>query len=360
MPHDEDTDDRSLCAEMAQLHLVGRSQPMIALFHWIKKSSAASDLPVLITGETGVGKELVARAVHRLDPKRRHGAFVAVNCIALSPGIADSELFGHRRGSFTGAIEDHRGFFRSADRGVLFLDEVADLEIALQGKLLRVLQEGRVLAVGGDHEVTVSARIIAATNKDLPTQVAQGQFRLDLYHRLAVLECCVPSLSERPDDIPLLVAHFVEKHVSAQSRRPAVHAGFVKALQRVELPGNVRQLENIVCRALALKGATAPLGVEDLPEVLVQLDQGASRRPSGARAGSTGTVSASHPPGTQEDWSAFLTAHGGSLSGCLGACERMLLQAALDSAGGNQSQAARLLGITPRSVYNKLRRHARE
>jgi len=332
---------------------------MIALFRWIKRASAASDLPVLFTGETGTGKELVARAIHRLDPKRCHGPFVPVNCIALSPGVADSELFGHRRGSFTGAIEDHRGFFRSADRGVLFLDEIADLEMALQGKLLRVLQDSRVMAVGENRELTVNARVVAATNKDPRALITEGRFRLDLYHRLAVLEARVPPLSERRDDIALLVAHLVEKHVALRSTRPPVHAGFVETLERISLPGNVRQLENLVCRALALGSDDAPLGVEDLPpEVLDQLGRPAPPTVAGPQPEVTRTASAGHPPGTPADWSDFLAAHSGSLSRCLGACERVLLQAALDSAHGNQSQAARLLGITARSVYNKLRRHA--
>lgn len=163
MPHVEGMDEQRLCTEMARLGLVGHTPSMIALFKWIKTASAADDLPILITGETGTGKELVARAIHRLDTKRCHGPFVPVNCIALNPGVADSELFGHRRGSFTGATEDHRGFFCSADRGVLFLDEVADLEMPLQGKLLRVLQEGCVHPVGEDREATVNARVVSAT-----------------------------------------------------------------------------------------------------------------------------------------------------------------------------------------------------
>jgi two-component system response regulator PilR (NtrC family) len=352
-------DEQRHVAEMAQLGLVGRSPSMIALFQWIKKASVAGDLPVLITGETGTGKELVARAIHRLDPNRSHGPFVPVNCIALSSGVADSELFGHRRGSFTGATEDHRGFFRSADRGVLFLDEVADLEMALQGKLLRVLQEGRVHAVGEDREVTVSTRVIAATNKDLRALIAEGRFRLDLYHRLNVLEARLPPLSERRDDIAILVAHFVEMNAALRSKRPpAVQAGFVETLERIALPGNVRQLENLVCRALALTTDDAPLGVEDLPpEILGHPERQAPPTAAGPQPQVTSTASAGHPPGTPAEWSAFLSAQGGSLSSCLDACERLLLQAALDSAHGNQSQAARLLGITARSIYNKLRRH---
>ena len=347
---------------MESLGLVGRSAAMVDLYRWIDRASTASDLPVLITGETGTGKELVARAVHRLDPKRSRGPLVPVNCIALSSGIADSELFGHRRGSFTGAIDDHRGFFRTADRGVLFLDEIADLEPALQGKLLRVLQDGRVTAVGENREVAVSVRVIAATNKDLPSLIAEGRFRLDLLHRLAVLEVRLPPLSERRDDVALLVEHFVEKHASLRTRRLTAYPGFVEAIQAIALPGNVRQLENIVRRALAGRPDDDSLGVEDLPPQLLLHGSGC-REPSPRdvalpQAQPAGSVSADHPPGTSAEWSAFLAAHSGCLSACLGACELELLNAALTATRGNQSQAARLLGITPRGLYAKRRRHA--
>ena len=282
-----------------------------------------------------------------------------VNCIALSTGIADSELFGHRRGSFTGAIDDHRGFFRTADRGVLFLDEIADLEPALQGKLLRVLQDGHVTAVGENRAVALSVRVIAATNKDLPSLIADGRFRLDLLHRLAVLEVRLPSLPERRDDIAPLVKHFVEKHAALRTRRPTAYPGFVKAIEAITLPGNVRQLENLVCRALAMKTDDTPLGIEDIPpEVLCQLDRLAPPTAAIPQPDLTSTAAGERPPGTPAEWNAFFRMGSGGLSACLYACERLLLQAALDCAHGNQSQSARLLGITTRCLYNKRRRHA--
>ena len=362
MLHVDATEEQRLATDMARLGLIGRSKPMMELFHWIKSASAASDLPVLLSGETGTGKELVARAIHRLDANRCRGPLVPVNCISLSPGVADSEFFGHRRGSFTGAIEDHRGFFRSADRGVLFLDEIADLEMTLQGKLLRVLQEGRIRAVGEDREVIVNARVIAATNKDLRSLIEEGRFRLDLYHRLAVLEARIPPLCERRDDLELLVAHFVEKHSSLPSNRPPVHAGFVEALRRIWLPGNVRQLENIVRRALANGADRTSIGVERLPlEVLDQRDRlneaPSTRSSTGSRQPKMASPSQS-PPGSSTDWSAFLEAHLGDAARCIAACERVLLKVALDRAHGNQSHAARLLGITARCLYNRRRRYA--
>jgi DNA-binding NtrC family response regulator len=354
-------EEKSLCDEMEQVGLVGRSGAMVALFRWIEQASGVSDLPALITGETGTGKELVARAIHRLDAKRGRGPFVPVNCAALSPGVAESELFGHRRGSFTGASQDHRGLFRSADGGVLFLDEIADLEPALQGKLLRVLQDSRVLAVGEDRETSVSVRVVAATNKDLRALVAEGRFRLDLYHRLAVLEARVPPLGERRDDIGRLVAHLVEKHGALRPQRTSAAPGFVKALARLDLPGNVRQLENLVRRALVQRADEAPLDIEDLPpeawDELCRQDCPAAPGPA-PRSPAPSLPAPDRLPGTAVEWSAFLATQRWSLSRSLRACERVLLQTALESARGNQSQTARLLGITPRSVYNKLRQHA--
>lgn len=350
-------EEERLCGDMAGLGLVGRSGAMVALFRWIERGSGVSDLPALVTGETGTGKELVARAIHCLDPKRGQGPFVPVNCIALSPGVAESELFGHRRGSFTGATQDHRGLFRSADRGVLFLDEIADLEMALQGKLLRVLQDSRVLGVGEDRETSVSVRVVAATNKDIRALVAEGRFRLDLYHRLAVLEARVPSLGERRDDIGPLITHFIEKHGALRPKCTAAAPRFVKALACLDLPGNVRQLENLIRRALVQRADEAPLDIEDLPpEAWSELcrQDGASAPGPAQRPPTT----PDHLPGTPVEWSAFLATQRWSLSRSLRVCERLLLQAALERARGNQSQTARLLGITPRSVYNKLRQHA--
>ena len=179
--------------------MVGDSATMDGVFRWILRVSPLSELPVLLSGETGTGKELVARSIHRLDPRRADGPFVAVNCGAIVSGLAESELFGHRRGAFTGALHDRLGLVRAARGGVLFLDEIGDLDPGLQSKLLRVLQEHRVLAVGEDHEVAVNVRIIAATNRSLDEMVHARTFRADLFHRLNVLSIRIPALRERSE-----------------------------------------------------------------------------------------------------------------------------------------------------------------
>jgi Sigma-54 interaction domain len=186
------TDEESIRGKMRQLGMVGESQAITAVFRTILRVSPLSDLPILITGETGTGKELIAHGIHQLDPKRCDGPFVALNCAAISPGLAESELFGHRRGAFTGADRERKGLIRAAEGGVLLREESGELDDALQAKLLRVLQEHRVLGIGEDREVPVSVRIVAATNRDLGEMVQQRKFRADIFHRLHVLAIHIP------------------------------------------------------------------------------------------------------------------------------------------------------------------------
>jgi transcriptional regulator with PAS, ATPase and Fis domain len=236
---------------MKMLGIVGESQAIMSVCRTILRISLLSDLPILLTGETGTGKELLARAIHQLDPKRSNGPCIALNCGAISPGLVESALFGHRRGAFSGADQDRKGLIRSAEGGVLFLDAIGELNDALQAKLLRVLQERRVLGVGEDQEVPVNVRVIAATHRDLEEMVQQRKFRADLFHRLNVLSIHLPSLRERPADIKPLIEHFVEKsRFLKPGVRLAIAPDFVDALMQLELPGNARQLENLVWRAL--------------------------------------------------------------------------------------------------------------
>jgi transcriptional regulator with GAF, ATPase, and Fis domain len=342
-------EDARLQSVLLSLGVVGQSPLLLAAYRWVMRASPLSDLPALLLGETGTGKELLAHAIHQLDPRRRNGPFVAVNCAAISPGVAESELFGHRRGAYTGAQHDRRGLVRAADGGVLFLDEVGELDESLQGKLLRVLQQGRVLAVGEDREVAVDVRVVAATNRDLEEMVERGTFRADLYHRLHVLPVRVPPLRERPEDVAPLVRHFMHRHAGPCAAREVTDA-FLAALRQARLPGNVRQLENLVNGVLAGREDDRPLDLPDLPpEILAEVAEHSVPPPppaAPARAAPAG-LNAVH----------LLAAHGGNLARALEHCEGLLVQAALAAAGGNQSRTARMLGITPRSVYNKIRKH---
>jgi len=357
------TGEQRIKFTMRNLGIIGESNAMISIFHWIERISALSDLPLLITGETGTGKQVLAHAIHRLDPKRRHGPFVAVNCGAISSPLAESELFGHRRGAFTGADRDRKGLIRAAEGGVLFLDEIGEVDDTLQVKLLRVLQERRVLGVGDDQEVPVSVRVIAATNRNLSAAVEHGKFRADLFHRLNVLSIHIPPLRERRADVGPLIEHLLEKNQSLQTvGSVSVGPDFIEALTRIDLPGNVRQLENLVRRALVNKVTSAPLTLHDLPaEVWQQLAE--QEDPYGVRSeqsdsnGSGKPARETAPQTLSSDLVNLLDAHGWSLSQTLRYCERILLEAALRRKQGNQSQTARLLGLTPRSIYSKIRRY---
>lgn len=348
------SEDHEIAAAMRGLGMVGESPNMMRVFRSVVRFSALSDLPVLITGETGTGKEGLARAVHHLDPKRCGGPFVAVNCGAISASLAESEFFGHRRGAFTGAERERKGLIRSAEGGVLFLDEIADLEITLQTRLLRVLQENRVLGVGEDCESEVNVRVVAASNRDLQQMIRQNKFRADLFHRLNVLFVQVPPLRDRPGDLAMLVEHFLRKYQSFTTAGLATaRADFLEALRLVELPGNVRQLENIVCQTLVSKVTDLPLSVSDLPvEILLQLS-GTEERPA-PRKSDLDFFDSQTPVNFVVS---VLDANDWDLTRALESCERHALEAAMERVQGNQSRTARLLGITPRSVYNKVRKY---
>ena len=349
------SEEHNIRAIMRGLGMIGESAGMMSAFRAVIRFSALSDLPVLIIGETGTGKEALARAVHSLDPRRSQGPFVPVNCAAINTALIESEFFGHRRGAFTGAERERKGLFRSADSGVLFLDEIAELDFALQSRLLRVLQENRVLSVGEDREVEVSVRVVAATNRDLEQMMQQNKFRADLFHRLNVLSIQVPPLRERPDDLAPLVEHFLEKYrsLTAPAAR-TVDADFLEALRQIELPGNVRQLENLVRQALVQKATDLPLSLSDLSiEILRQLLE-PGENPTVPEAKMTDAFNS-------ETLAKFLInileANDWNLRRSMANCERQALEAAMKRTRGNQSEIARLLGITARSVYNKIHKH---
>ena len=349
-----EAEEKELNASMRSVGIYAGSTKMLELFRLLSRFSRLSDLPTLITGETGTGKEKFARALHQLDPRRAKGPFVPVNCGALSATLAESELFGHRRGAFTGADRDRRGLLRAAQGGVLFLDEVGELPEAIQTKLLRVLQEGMVLTVGEEREEAIDVRIVAATNRELAADVGQGKFRADLFHRLNVLQLHIPPLRERREDVRPLVSYFVETHSAFSLPCPRLVDETMEALERLELPGNVRQLENIICRALVNRAAPALLQLRDLPvDVLMEV---------AARASQPLHVPSSDGPEELEaqvrvQFERLIDLTRGRLDQSMDFCERILISVALDRTRGNQSETARLLQITPRSVYNKLRRH---
>ena len=251
-----------IAAPYALDQIVGRHSGMIANYKLIGQV-ANTRTPVLVRGETGTGKELIARAIH-FNSSCAAEPFIALNCTAVAETLLESELFGHVRGSFTGAIADRRGRFEQAGRGTLFLDEIGDTSPAFQAKLLRVLQEHEFVPVGGEKSRRTEARIIAATNRNLEALVRSGAFREDLYYRLRVMEICVPPLRERREDIPLLVTHFVGRMAGEMHLAPmSVNAGAMTALNSYDWPGNVRELENTLERAIVVASGGV-IGIEHL------------------------------------------------------------------------------------------------
>ena len=246
--------------------MVGASAPVAHLKEMVQKV-APTQASVLITGPNGSGKELVAQSIYQLSA-RSMMPFVEVNCAAIPSELIDSELFGHKKGSFTSAIRDHKGKFEQADGGTIFLDEIGDMSLAAQAKVLRVLQERKLTPVGGDKEITVDVRVIAATNKNLQEEIAQGRFREDLYHRLSVIVLRVPPLDERKEDIPLLIGHFNER-ICAESGKPLREFSpeAVSMLQERSWPGNIRELRNVVERLLILGGQ--PVSAQDVKDYVV-------------------------------------------------------------------------------------------
>ena len=246
--------------------MIGESAPIGHLRQMIEKV-APTQASVLITGPNGSGKELVAQSIYQMS-ERSMMPFVEVNCAAIPSELIDSELFGHKKGSFTSAIRDHKGKFEQADGGTIFLDEIGDMSLAAQAKVLRVLQERKLTPVGGDKEITVDVRVIAATNKNLQEEISAGNFREDLYHRLSVIVLKVPALDDRKEDIPLLVTHFTEM-ICAESGKPVREftPEAVKLLQERPWPGNIRELRNVVERLLILGGT--PVTAQDVQDYVM-------------------------------------------------------------------------------------------
>ena len=247
--------------------LIGRSAAMREVFRRAIKASHFSDLPLLILGETGTGKQRLAEAIHALDPRRRDKPFITINCAALSKTLAESELFGHGKGAFSGATAERKGLFRAANGGTLMLDEIGELDLDLQPKLLRVLQERRLLPVGEDYEHPIDVRVIAATNRPLEQMIADNKFREDLYQRLNVFRIHLPPLRERPDDVELQARFFLDRYQDDKANRVIdFEPRALEVLRSLSWEGNTRQLENCIREALAEREGTGPrLEMTDLP-----------------------------------------------------------------------------------------------
>jgi DNA-binding NtrC family response regulator len=302
-------------------HLTG-SSPALERVLKQARSVAATSATVLLSGENGTGKEMLARAIHHESP-RANGPFVAVSCAALPEALIESELFGHEKGAFTSAIQSHKGRFELANEGTLFLDEIGDLSTAVQVKLLRVLQEREFERVGGIKTLTVNIRLIAASNRDLEKEVALGRFRQDLYFRLNVVPLHLPALRDRPDDIPILAAHFAAKSAAKYGQpTPELEPSLVEVLLEYEWPGNVRELENLIERLVVLSN-TSTLGLEFVPEKMLR-----------ALPGTT--------PGDEN-----------TLEGAVEAVKRRMIINALQAEGNNKVAAAKRLGIS-RSYLHRL------
>jgi DNA-binding NtrC family response regulator len=242
-----------------QYEMIGESEAMKEIRQMIKKV-APTDARILITGQSGTGKELVARHIHGLS-RRSEGPFIEVNCAAIPAELIESNLFGHEKGSFTSAIRQHKGDFEQAHGGTLFLDEIGDMSLSAQSKVLRALQENKITRVGGEKEIMVDVRVVAATNKDLRTEIQNRTFREDLFHRINVIHIEVPSLNRRTEDIPLLVSHFISGYCSSMGKPPVgITPEAVAALQVLPWPGNIRELRNVVERLVILCDGTITAG----------------------------------------------------------------------------------------------------
>lgn len=303
--------------------IIGKSQKMVELMDTVSQV-APTKASVLITGESGVGKELVADAIHELS-NRSKGPFIKVHCAALTASLLESELFGHEKGSFTGAVKEKKGRFELADGGTIFLDEIGEIDAQTQVKLLRVLQERQFERVGGEKSITVDVRIVCATNRDLPKEIEKGNFREDLYYRLNVVHLDVPPLRERKDDIPLLMTSFLQQFNSENGRSIEAFSNQAKrALLGYEWPGNIRELRNCIESAVVL-ARTSVIEVEDLP---VHIGKAQNASSVSLEVGIT-----------------------------LAEAEKQLIISTLASCAGNKTKAAEVLGIGRKTLHRKLQEY---
>lgn len=324
---------KELVKEYSFQNMVGNSQAMHSIYDMVKRV-AQTPTNVLITGESGTGKEVVAKAIHYNGPLKDR-PFVTVNCGAIPENLMESEMFGHKKGSFTGAVADKAGLFEVADGGTLFLDEVGELPLTIQVKLLRAIQERVIRRVGATDDNKVDVRIIAATNRNLEEMVSKGGFRQDLFYRLNVINIKTPSLRERRDDVPLLANHFLKKYNDRLNKTiGAISAEAMEILKKYDYPGNVRELENLIERTVALEG-----GATILPESLPPMVNTSSGR----------KMASSNEIEIGDD--------GVDLDKVMGQIEKELLVKAIHAAGGVKKRAAKLLHISFRSMRYRIEKY---
>jgi len=332
--------DEELRRTFSELGFVTVSEAMAPMLRQVRKAAYVSDASILLEGETGTGKQILARAIHQLDQKRRAGSFVTINCSAITDGLAESEFFGHSRGAFTGAVSDRQGLFQAANRGTLLLDDINDLPLSLQAKLLDVIQRNTVRAVGADHETRVDVRIIAASNQPLRPLVLQGRFRSDLYFRLDVIRFSLPPLRERLRDLPELMLTFAARYRDLYQPIEGIEPDLLSHLERQSFAGNVRELENAVQRMLFVKTEGISLSMDDWQAQTTQEDGEQKRDPLIDAALAL--------------WEA-ISKRGLPYPQVLREIEKKLLETALRSGGQTRRQLAKQLCTSERTLYHKLR-----
>lgn len=331
--------------------LIAHSAAMTTLLEMARKV-ATYPTPVLLSGESGTGKEMLARAIHRWS-ERNQAPFVAINCGAIPTNLLESELFGYRKGAFTGAQRDHTGLIEAADGGVLFLDEIGEMPLMLQVKLLRVLQEQSIRRLGENHERPVHVRILAASNRDLQQEIQAGRFRQDLYFRLNVLHLVLPPLRERPEDIPFLARHFLQRLSHSLGKQiQGIQPATMKALQGYVWPGNIRELKNVVERAILLEDNSA-LTPSSLPEALQINEQ--EELPPTTRPSAPDTPDENQPAHSENGLS--LQFDSLSIKDAVRHIEIVMIQKALEQTGGNRTAASRLLEISQRALLYKIKQY---
>jgi DNA-binding NtrC family response regulator len=331
-----------LVREFSGLQMIGRSPALTKVMETVRAASLY-DSAVLIQGETGTGKELVARAIH-FNSTRKTEPMITVNCAAIPETLVESELFGHEKGAFTGADRQKKGKFELADRGTIFLDEIGDMPLPPQAKILRVLQDKAITRVGGEKTISADVRVIAATNRDIAALIAEGKFREDLYYRLRVIDIPVPTLRERREDIPLLVEYFLDRHNRRYHQKKQFNREAMRRILEYSWPGNVRELENAIERAFVLSGSNV-IKETDLPPEILSVQSSLS-------TASDGKAQPVQPSET-DAYKIPIPPEGLNLDACLEYLEKTCYEEAIGRKDGNREAAARLLGVRPHTFRKR-------